>query len=311
MEDKYMKRQLIAMFTAALAASMILSACGGKKEDSVNQITAAETFAETEESTEAEVVTEAETTTAAAMILPSDPPADAEEETFYHYEVFTDGQSHKVIYWTDGVTQKLLPFTSLNLPGWGVESISLPTVLIDPEQEVYVLGAEDDYDDMMKLAADQRLIDDSYDYPGAWSRRDEWNIFRMWRVAVDEDFDFANAYPEEIYKAIYPFRDDGSFLINRDVITKYQNPDGTVDYLINCMNRFHWSCIKKTDNGYEVDIKKMYKGYILVRPRGNVAHCICYATTDESWEELCQYIFNSSAVLTDVDGITEGAICKK
>ena len=306
-----MKRQLIAMFTAALAASMILSACGGKKEDPVNQITAAETFAETEESTEAEVVTEAETTTAAAMILPSDPPADAEEETFYHYEVFTDGQPHKVVYWTDGEIQKSLMFTSLSLPGWGIESISLPSEFVEPEKELYVIGADDDTEARMKLAEEKTCVDDSYDYPGAWSRRDEWGIFRVWRVAVDEGFDFANAYPEEIYKVIYPFRDAGSFAINRDVITKYQNPDGTVDYLINCNNLGHWSCIKKTDNGYDVDINKMYSGYILVRPRGNVAHCICYATTDEEWDGESKYVMIESATLTDVEDITEGAICKK
>ena len=307
-----MKRQLIAMFTAALAASMILSACGGKKEDPVNQITAAETFAETEESTEAEVVTEAETTTAAAMILPSDPPADAEEETFYHYEVFTDGQPHKVIFWTDGVTQKLLPFTSLNLPGWGIESISLPSDLLDSEQEVYVVGANDGTDERIKLAAEQKIIDDSYDYPGAWSRRSETDLFRIWRVEVDKGFDFANAYPEDIYNEIYPFRDLGSFYINLDVITKYQNPDGTVDYLLTVSNRGHWGNVEKKENGeYSLVEKKRYQGYILVRPRGDVAHCVCYATTDEDWEELGDYIFNSSAVLTDVKDITEGTVCKK
>ena len=303
-----------------LTVSFLLAACGGKTQEPVSQAAAAveessmveaTTTGTKAEGTAEEETAKEETTAEATTEIPSDPPADAGEEFIYHYEVFTDGQPHKVVYWTDGKIQKSLMFTSLSLPGWGIESISLPSEFVEPEKELYVIGADDDTEARMKLAEEKACVDDSYDYPGAWSRRDEWGIFRVWRVAVDEGFDFANAYPEEIYKAIYPFRDDGSFLINRDVITKYQNPDGTVDYLINCMNRFHWSCIKKTDKGYEVDIKKMYQGYILVRPRGNVAHCICYATTDEEWDGESKYVMIESATLTDVEDITEGAICKK
>ena len=100
-------------------------------------------------------------------------------------------------------------------------------------------------------------------------------------------------------------------MIDREVITTYKNPDGTTDYMIHCKNQGHWSKKKKEDGGYKTVVTKMYNGYILVRPRGNVAHCIYYATTDGSWQEFCEYIFNSSAVYTEVDAITEGAICKK
>lgn len=306
-----MKRRLIVMFAAAVAAVTVLAGCGEKKkEDPLSQITATETFPETEESTEAETAAEEETTAE----FPAEPPADAEETVFYHYEVFTDGQPHKVIYWTDGETQKSMMFTSLSLPEWGIESISLPSEFVTPAEgkEIYVASAEDNTDDYMRLAKEQALVDDSFGYPGAWSRHDEWSIFRVWRVEVDESYDFENAYPEDIYHVIYPFIDTGAFAINRDVITKYQNPDGTTDYLLDCKNMAHWGNIKKTaDGGYEAPVTKMYQGYILVRPRGNVAHCICYATTDASWKELSEYIFNSSAVFTDVDAITEGAVCRK
>ena len=106
-------RRYSLVLAAALAAGLLISGCGGKKtEDPSNQITAVETFAETEESTEAETETEAETT----AVDPFTPPADAEEKIFYHYEVFNDDESHKVIYWTDGETQKSMPFRSLKLP---------------------------------------------------------------------------------------------------------------------------------------------------------------------------------------------------
>lgn len=303
-------RRYSLVLAAALAAGLLISGCGGKKtEDPSNQITAVETFAETEESTEAETETEAETT----AVDPFTPPADAEEKIFYHYEVFNDDESHKVIYWTDGETQKSMPFRSLKLPGWGIESISLPSDFVVPEEgkEIQELKGDEGLDGYMKLAEEEAVVDDSYDYPGAWSRRDEWSIFRVWRAGVDENFDFENAYPEEIYDVIYPFVDAGAFAINRDRITKYKNPDGTMDYLLDCKNMGHWGNIKKTEDGHEMSVHKMYQGYILVRPRGNVAHCIFYATTDSSWEGLCSYVFNSSAVLTEVEDITEGAICRK
>ena len=306
-----MKRRLFVMFAAVVAAVTVLAGCGEKKkEDPLSQITATETFPETEESTEAETAAEEETTAE----FPAEPPADAEETVFYHYEVFTDDEPHKVIYWTDGVTQKTLPFTCLKLPGWGIESISLSSDFVNPPdgKEIYVLGAEETTDDLIRLASERALVDDSYDYPGAWSRRDEYDMFRVWRTEIDESFDFENAYPEDIFDEVYPFVDGAAFLINLDQITKYRNPDGTMDYLINCKNRGHWSNFKKTEDGGDtIVVTKMYEGYILVRPRGNVAHCIWLASTDNSWKEFCEYVFNSSAVFTDVDAITEGAVCKK
>ena len=235
------------------------------------------------------------------------------EATSVDYEVFTDDESHKVIYWTDGVTQKSMPFRSLKLPEWGIKSISLPSDFVVPEEgkEIYIASAEDDTDDYMRLAKEELLVDDSFGYPGAWSRRDEWSIFRVWRAEIDESFDFQTAYPEVIYDKIYPFIDAGAFAINRDIITTYKNPDGTIDYLLDCKNMGHWGNIKKTESGFEAPVHKMYQGYILVRPRGKVAHCICYATTDSSWKEMCAYIFNYSAVFTDVEDITEGFVCKK
>ena len=307
-----MRRRLIVMFAVAVAAVTILAGCGEKKkEDPLSQITATETFPETEESTEAETAADEETT---ASELQPDSSADAEKTVFYHYEVFTDDEPHKVIFWTDGVTQKAAPFTSLKLPGWGIESISLSSDFVNPPdgKEIYVMGAEDDIDDDMRLAKERAIVDDSYGYPGAWSRRDEYDLFRVWRTEIDESFDFENAYPEDIFAKVYPFVDTGAFMIDLDQITKYRNPDGTMDYMIHCKNRGHWSNIKKKeDGGYKTVVTKMYEGYILVRPRGNVAHCIYYATTDGSWQEFCDYIFNSSAVYTEVDAITEGAVCKK
>ena len=302
-------RRYSLVLAAILAAGLLISGCGGKTAAPSEQITAVETFAETEESTEAETETEEETTAGD----PFTPPADAEKKIFYHYEVFTDDESHRVIYWTDGVTQHSQPFRSLKLPGWGIESISLPSGFVVPEdgKEIYVANAEDDTDDYVRLAEEKALVDDSYGYPGAWSRRDEYDMFRVWRVEVDEAFDFENAYPEEIYKEIYPFIDGGAFLVEREKLTKYKNPDGTTDYLLTCHNRGHWGNIKKTENGYETSFKKMYEGYILVRPRGNVAHCVFYATTDPLWKEMCAYVFDSSAVFTEVEDITEGAVCRK
>ena len=50
-----MKRRLFVMFAAVVAAVTVLAGCGEKKkEDPLSQITATETFPETEESTEAE-----------------------------------------------------------------------------------------------------------------------------------------------------------------------------------------------------------------------------------------------------------------
>ncbi len=289
---------------------MLISGCGEKKtEDPSSQVTAVETFAETEESTEAE--TEAEEETSAAD--PFTPPEDAEDKVFYHYEVFTDDESHKVIYWTDGKTQNSMPFRSLKLPGWGVESISLPSEFVVPEdgKEIQELKGAEGAGGYMKLAEEKAVVDDSYDYPGAWSRRDEYSLFRVWRTEIEETFDFENAYPEEIFEKIYPFVDSGAFMINRDVITRYKNPDGTTDYLITCINRGHWGNIKKTENGYESSFHKMYRGYILVRPRGNVAHCICYATTDDGYEGESQYVLIESGEYTEVEDITEGAVCRK
>lgn len=295
-----------------LAAGLLLSGCGEKTtEETANQTTAAETIAETEESTEAETEAEPETEIPAERNVASS--EDAEATFHYDYEVFTDDESHKVIYWTDGVTQKSMPFRSLKLPEWGIKSISLPSDFVVPEEgkEIYIASAEDDTDDYMRLAKEELLVDDSFGYPGAWSRRDEWSIFRVWRAEIDESFDFQTAYPEVIYDKIYPFIDAGAFAINRDIITTYKNPDGTIDYLLDCKNMGHWGNIKKTESGFEAPVHKMYQGYILVRPRGKVAHCICYATTDSSWKEMCAYIFNYSAVFTDVEDITEGFVCKK
>ena len=300
------------VLACVLVAGLFISGCGEKTtEGPVTQSTAVEAIAKTEESTEAETEAEPETETPAEKTVASS--EDAEATLHYDYEVFTDDESHRVIYWTDGVTQHSQPFRSLKLPGWGIESISLPAGFVVPEdgKEIYVANVEDDTDDYVRLAEEKALVDDSYGYPGAWSRRDEYDMFRVWRVEVDEAFDFENAYPEEIYQEVYPFIDGGAFLVEREKITKYKNPDGTTDYLLTCHNRGHWGNIKKTGNGYETSFKKMYEGYILVRPRGNVAHCIFYATTDPLWKEMCAYIFNYSAVLTDVEDITEGFVCKK
>ena len=98
-----------------LAAGLLLSGCGEKTtEETANQTTAAETIAETEESTEAETEAEPETEIPAERNVASS--EDAEATFHYDYEVFTDDESHKVIYWTDGVTQKSMPFRSLKLP---------------------------------------------------------------------------------------------------------------------------------------------------------------------------------------------------
>ena len=54
-----MKRRLFVMFAAVVAAVTVLAGCGEKKkEDPLSQITATETFPETEESTEAETAAE-------------------------------------------------------------------------------------------------------------------------------------------------------------------------------------------------------------------------------------------------------------
>ena len=306
-----MRRRLIVMFAVAVAAVTILAGCGEKKkEDPLSQITATETFPETEESTAAVTAADEETTAE----FPPEPPADAEETVFYHYEVFTDGQPHKVIYWTDGETQKSMMFTSLSLPEWGIKSISLPSEFVESEggKEIQELKGDEGAAGYMKLAEEKALVDDSYDYPGAWSRRDEYSLFRVWRAEIDETFDFENAYPEEIYHAVYPFVDKGAFAINRDRITKYKNSDGTIEYLLDCKNMGHWGNIKKTaDGGYEAPVTKMYGGYILVRPKGNVAHCIFYASTGDECYGESEYVLIESAEYTDVQDITEGAICKK
>ena len=302
--EKIVKNKLMFLFMATLTIGVVLSGCGEKKDEPENQNTVTETSAGTEASTEAETIAEAEPvteteTTAAGNSL--EPTGDNEDTVHYGYEVFTDGQPHRVVYWTDGEIQESMLFTSLSLPGWGIESISLPSEFVEPEagKEIYVANAEDENDDYIRLAAEKALVDDSYGYPGAWSRRDEWSLFRVWRAEVDESYDFENAYPEKMFNEIYPFVDTGAFLINLDQITKFRNPDGTTDYMINCKNRGHWHNFKKTeDGGYKVEFTKMYNGYILVRPRGNVAHCILFATTDSSWKEECEYIFNDSAVYT-------------
>ena len=94
--------------------------------------------------------------------------------------------------------------------------------------------------------------------------------------------------------------------------TKYKNSDGTIEYLLDCKNMGHWGNIKKTaDGGYEAPVTKMYGGYILVRPKGNVAHCIFYASTGDECYGESEYVLIESAEYTDVQDITEGAICKK
>ena len=66
---------------------------------------------------------------------------------------------------------------------------------------------------------------------------------------------------EDIFAKVYPFVDTGAFMIDLDQITKYRNPDGTTDYLIDCKNRGHWSNFKKTEDGrHTVEVTKMYEG---------------------------------------------------
>ena len=285
-------------FVIALTASLVLAACGGKKQDPVDLITSA-----AEESSAVETTAE-ETTAEAESIVAEMPSIEGETVAVYEYEVFDDAEDHLITYWTDGVTRKTGTFRNLMIPEWGIERIALPNVMFADEASVYHLKPGEV---ITSENFDKRIVyDDSVNYNGAFSIRTGDAEFRVWRAKID-DYYIKNpeaAKPTDLFIACYPFSDITNFKVDNRTILNLVNDDGTVDYLIDIMDTNHWA---STD-----DTRYAYGGKLLIRPRDGIAHCVLFADSKlEEVAEETEYIFFNSIKLTAVEDITKGEICER
>lgn len=285
-------------FVIALTASLVLAACGGKKQDPVDLITSAAEESSAVETTAEETTAEAEETAAEA------PSIEGETVAVYEYEVFDDAEPHMITYWTDGVTRKTQTFRNLMIPEWGVERIALPAVMFKDDKHIYHLNpgekiASEDFDESL-------VYDDSVNYNGTYSIRNLNGEFRVWRTKIDSYYvdNPESATPANLFIACYPFSDITNFKVNDKSILNLVNDDGTVDYLIDVLDTGHWASTG--------DTKYAYGGKILIRPRDGVAHCVLFADSQlEEVDEEMEYVFFNSIKLTGVDDITEGELCER
>ena len=165
-------------FVIALTASLVLAACGGKKQDPVDLITSAAEESSAAETTAEETTAEAEETAAEA------PSIEGETVAVYEYEVFDDAEDHLITYWTDGVTRKTGTFRNLMIPEWGIERIALPNVMFADEASVYHLKPGEV---ITSENFDKRSVyDDSVNYNVAFSIRTGDAEFRVWRAKIDD-----------------------------------------------------------------------------------------------------------------------------
>lgn len=280
-----------AVLFIALAVSLVLAACGGKQPDPVDLITSAA------EETSAVETTAEETAAEAESIVAEMPSIEGETVAVYEYEVFDDAEPHKITYWTDDVTRSVMSFTNLMIPEWGIEKIALPSKMRDGREVYHLQPGEVIANEKFSM---DLLYDDSVNYNGCYSIRDYMGVFRTWRARFDIEKPDA-ATPAELFIAAYPFSDIENFSVDNKSIINLVNNDGTVDYLLTVLDDNHWADSEGANYAYG--------GRVLLRPRGDVVHCVMFTCSDLENDKLMDYVFFNSLKMTDVDEITEGEVC--